>query len=307
MEDRSIIHWPIIVLRASMARIVRKLTPRDRHAAPSVRASTSLLICVGLVMALSGCGKGVDAKLSTTNDVAYRASLNRAWVDMSAEQQLAYNWAVRYLSIEQLVAKYPSITPRRVVNTEADDHIALKTQELVTITAELAKNAERFDREDKSLREVSAELAKVNATGVGIKAATFGFGRTFVFVTKNDSRFDISSARWNAWLFIDGEQRSERHCALHAFYKVHGGLPRGESLEYAFNVGFMDCRNWDTLEVRNATKLQFKLELDPASVEDFGEKTILPHFPLTRARYEKAMVEAKGEIEIARNAKATLP
>jgi len=40
---------------------------------------------------------------------------------------------------------------------------------------------------------------------------------------------------------------------------------------------------WDTLEVRQSKSQRFKLELDVDSVEDFGEKRILPRQPSTQA------------------------
>jgi hypothetical protein len=271
-----------------------------------MRTGYVFLLSLGLVLGLSGCGKGVDAKLATENEQAYRPSLNKAWQDMSPEQQQAYNWAVSNFSLEQLVAKYPSMTPRTVINKEADEYIKLKTQEVASITAELTKNAERLAQEEKSVRGVTAELAKITATGIGISNKSFGIAKEFVFVTQNDSQFDVSSAQWDAWLFIDDEQKSDRHCSVRAYYKVYGGLPHGKSLKYSFDVGFMDCTNWDTLEVKNAKTKRFKLELDNASVENFGEKKILPHYSTTRADYENAIKKAKDEIEVAMKAKATL-
>lgn len=266
----------------------------------------AFLMVLGAVLFLSGCGKGIDAKLATESEPAYRASLNRAWQEMSAEQQEAYNWAVSNFTLEQLVAKYPSMTPRTVISKESDEYIKLKTQQVAATTADFASNADRLAREEKMLRDVEAELAKLVVTGAGIANKSFGFGKEFVFVTKNDSQFDISSATWDAWLFIDGEQKSDRHCRVRAYYKIHGGLPRGKSVKYAFDVGFMDCNNWDTLEVRNAKNKQFQLKLDNASVENFSEKKVLPTFSPTRADYEKSIKAAKDEIEVAMKAKATL-
>lgn len=264
-----------------------------------------VILTVGLYVLLSGCGKGVDAKLATTNEQAYRVSLNAAWQDMNAEQQNAYNWAVSNFTLEQLIAKYPSLTPRMVITREADEYIKVKTQEIAEITADLTKNADRLAEEEKIVRDVDAELTKIGATGVGINNS-FGFGKEFVFITKNDSQFDISSASWDAWLFINGEEKSDRHCKVSAYYKVHGGLPRGKSMKYSFDIGFMNCNNWDTLEVKNAKSKQFKLELDRDSVENFAEKKVRPHFSTTRVTYENRINAAKSEIESAMEAKVAL-
>ena len=266
----------------------------------------SVLLALGLALSLSGCGKGIDATLETASEQAYRASLDAAWKDMSAEQQNAFNWAVSNFTLEQLIAKYPKMTPRSVVVSEADAYIKLKTEAAAATALELANNAERLAKEEQIVREAQAELAKITATGIALQRASFGFGESFVFVSKNESAYDVSSAKWDAWLFIDDEQKSDRHCSVRAYYKTSGGLPRGKTLKSEFKVGFMDCRNWDTLEVRNAKTRRFRLDLDPASVENFAEKKILPHFSPTRADYEGAIKAAKDEIEVALKAKATL-
>lgn len=271
-----------------------------------MRKAYTFLMSLGFAVALSACGKGIDAKLATDSESAYRASLNKAWQDMNAEQQKAFNWAVSNFSLEQLIAKYPSMTPRQVVDREADEYIKFKTQALAEATANLAKNSVRLAQEEQIVREVEAELAKITATGLEIKEKSFGFGKEFVFATNNGSSFDVSTASWNAWLFLDDEQTSDRHCSLNGYYKVHGGLPRGKSLKYSVDIGFMDCRNWDTLEVRNAKRKQFKLELVNSSVKNFGEKAVLPEFSPTRASYESAIKAAKDEIQVGQNAKATL-
>lgn len=260
---------------------------------------------VGLGVLLSACGKGVDAKLTTSNEQAYRVSLNAAWQDMTANQQNAYNWAVSNFTVDQLIAKYPSMTPRTVIEREADDYIKVKTQEVAAIAADLAKNADRLAQEEKMVRDVDVELAKISATGVDINNS-WGFGKEFVFITKNDSQFDISSADWDAWLFINGEEKSDRHCKVSAYYKTHGGLPRGGSIQSSFGVGFTNCNNWDTLEVKKAKSKQFKLELDRDSVENFAEKKVRPQFSTTRATYENEIKAAKSEIESAMTAKAAL-
>lgn len=265
-----------------------------------------VLILSAFALTLSGCGKGIDAKLATESEGAYRNSLNSAFRDMRPEQQQAFNWAVSNFSLEQLIAKYPQITPRMVVSKEADEYIKIKSQEVATITAELDKNSERLAQEEKLIHDVNTELGKITVTAADLRSKSFGFGNELVFITKNESQFDVSSASWNTWLFIGDEQKSDRHCSIHAYYKVHGGLPQGNSLKYSSDVSFMGCRNWDTLEVKNAKNKRFEFKLDTASVQNYGDKKILPNYSPRRADYENAIKAAKDEIEQAVKAKATV-
>jgi len=101
-----------------------------------IRATT--LIALLMTFVLTGCDRGVDVKLSGLNETAYRASLNRAWQDMTGDQQRAYNWAVSDLSLKSLAAKYPEMTPRKVIEREADEYIARQTKKIPELKAELA-------------------------------------------------------------------------------------------------------------------------------------------------------------------------
>ncbi|CAM5543975.1 hypothetical protein [Eoetvoesiella caeni] len=66
-------------------------------------------VSLGLAVFLAGCGgKGVDKKIATDSEAAYRKTLDEAWVDMSAAQQSAYNWAVSNYSLEGLIEAYLS-------------------------------------------------------------------------------------------------------------------------------------------------------------------------------------------------------
>lgn len=254
---------------------------------------------LGLVL-LAGCtGKGLDAPLTTTDEASYRASLDAAWVDMTEPQQAAFNWAVSDLNLQQLAAKYPSVTPREVIRREADEYLERKTQQAAQITAELAAKAEQLAAQEAALQEVEAELAKISATGQTIQDR-FGFGKDFVYEVRNGSRFNLSSAQWNAWLYLNDEDTSTRHCKVYGNFKHHGGLRAASSMQQTFEVGFMHCENWNTLEVQNAKNKQYLMELEPASVKNFDEQPILPARSTTRADYETAIAAAQQEAENAK-------
>lgn len=250
-------------------------------------------------LALAGCDKGLDTRLATTDAAAYKASLNKAWADMTIAQRDAFNWAVSDFDLQQLIDKYPKLTPRLVITQEADEYIRTQGERAANATAEIARNADRFAQEEKLLREVEAELAKVTAKGVGIDKDKFFSRSDFAYEVSNGSRFNISSAQWDAWLFLNGEQTTDRHCQVSSYFKHKGGLPAGATKTATVSVGFMDCSNWDTLEVQKASTRHFQLKLINSSVRNFDERNVLPHFSPDRAFYEKRIAEATKQVGIA--------
>jgi len=258
-----------------------------------------------------GYGAGVDTKLSTTDAVSYHQSLDEAWKDMSDEQKKAYNWAVGNASLRQLAIKYPDMTPRKVITRETDEYIARRSQDLAALIAELAANADKLAREEAMVREVQAELAKLTVTVVGFQKVPDVSRREelrFNFTVKNDSRFNISSVKWDAWLLINGEEKSGRYCQIALDYKKDGGLLAGKSKEdFVTIIGSMErCSQWNTLEVQHAESRIVQMALDEGSVEDFGNRRILPHFSRVRADYEHGIASAQEDLKIGQRLKASL-
>lgn len=263
------------------------------------------LLLLGIVASLAGCDKGVDLRLSTQNAQAYRASLDKAWPDMTAAQQDAYNWAVgswvaNGFSLEQLAEKYPGLTPRSVIVGESEEYIRGKTQEAANAQAAITHNADRFAKEEKLVQQAEAELAKVTAKALDLKTDRSLFSEVnFSYEVANASRYNIASADWDAWLFINDEQSSDRHCRVHGYYQSKGGVPAGSTRTANFSAGFMDCRNWVTLEVQNAKARYVQIKLVNDSVKNFDERKVLPVFSPTRAYYEKVAADANKAIKIA--------
>lgn len=259
-----------------------------------------LLLIAGFAAILAGCDKGIDTTLSTQNEESYRTSLDRAVKDMTPEQITAYDWAVSNLTLAQLNSKYPGKTPKDIITQEADEYVILQTQKGAELAANFAADLKRIEAEETALADVQTELAKITATAVGIKKANFGFGDDFTYQIQNNSRFDISKASWDAWLFVDDEERSDRYCIISGYFASKGGLPSGKSITYTADVGFMDCRSWTHLDVKNAKQTQFRLDLRQDSVANFSEKQVLPKLTQpTRAEYEEAISNAKAQVETA--------
>jgi len=269
------------------------------------------VIALFFAFARTGYGAGIDVKLSTQDTVSYHHSLEEAWKGMSDEQKKAYNWAVGNATLRQLAIKYPDMTPRTVIARETDAYIARKTQELADLTAELAANADKLAREEAMVRDVREELAKLTVTATGFQKVPDASRREelrFNFTVKNDSRFNVSSAKWDAWLLINGEEKSGRYCQITLDYKKDGGLLAGKSKDdFVTIVGSTQpCPRWNTLEVQHAASRTVQMTLDEGSVEDLGNRDILPHFSRVRADYEREIANAREDLALGRRLQASL-
>lgn len=260
---------------------------------------------VSIILFGCGGGEGVDAKLATESETAYRASLNKAWLKMSGEEQNAYNWAVGNLALDMFMVKYPRATPREVINRQADEYIKSVTERMATTTAEYARQKKTLDEQEAILAEVDTELDKITASSIAIvRGGSFGDPEIRYTVT-NNSRFDVSKAYLDAWVFVDGEANSQRSCRVFGYFKSDGGLSAGKTLVARHNM-FSGCSAWKTLEVKNAKQLQYQMQIDKGSVEDFGERKIRPSFSPTRADFEQQLKQDAENIAATVKMKADL-
>ncbi len=273
----------------------------------SIVEACRVAVCMLAGLTLIGCsgGEGIDAKLSSESETAYRASLNKAWLKMSDEEQNAYNWAVNNLSLDMFLVKYPNATPREVINRQADEYIKAVNERISTTTAEYAQKKTELEAQEANLAQLDAELGKITASNIAI-ARSSSFGHPEIrYTVMNNSRFNISKAYWNAWVFVDGEQTSNRSCRVFGFFKSDGGLSAGKTLNARHSL-FSGCDAWKTLEVQNAKQLQYQMEIDKTSVEDFGERKIRPTYSPTKADYEKQLQQDAENVAAAVKIKTDL-
>ncbi|MFC7288500.1 hypothetical protein ACFQPC_10670 [Herminiimonas glaciei] len=273
----------------------------------SMVKARSAVACVVASLVLLGCGsgEGIDAKLASDSEAAYRTSLNKAWLKMSADEQNSYNWAVNNLGLDMFLVKYPNATPREVINRQADEYIKAVNERIATTAAEYAQKKKTLDEQEAILAQVDAELGKITTSAIAIvRGASFGDPEIRYTIT-NNSRFNVSKAYLNAWVFVDGEQTSNRGCRVFGYFKGDGGLSAGKTLNARHNM-FSSCDAWKTLEVKNARQLQYQMEIDKESVEDFGERKIRPSFSPTKADYEKQLKQDAENVAAAVKIKADL-
>lgn len=123
---------------------------------------TKTTICALLSIALVACGsgKGLDAKLDASKgyDVDYHASLSKAFLDMTKEQQAAYNWVVQPLSQEYFIAYYGKTpTVRAVINGQLDKFKDNNAKEIAAQVVFLAEKASEV-AETKALQKKARDL-----------------------------------------------------------------------------------------------------------------------------------------------------
>ncbi|MCB5362681.1 hypothetical protein H0484_02785 [Pusillimonas sp. CC-YST705] len=199
------------------------------------------------------------------------------------------------------------VDKKLVTDSEADAYIARHTSRIASTTAELAQNAERLANDELQIKIATEELAKITFEPIGLKRDDFFRRSELEYTVHNGSKYDISSLGFDAWLFVDDEERSGRKCRFSGYYQYHNGLPQGKTLKNMSTSSGFDCRTWDTLEVKNAKKLFFRIDLDPQSVKDFAEKTIMPTLSIpTRSSYEQSIKRSEEAIAKAMAAKASL-
>jgi len=273
-----------------------------------------------LMLAQAAYATGIDTKLPTDNEIAYRRALDEAWSGMNDAQQKAYNWAVGDASLSTLAIKYPELTPRQVVERETDEYIARKTTEIADMQAELSANADKLAREENTVQDVQAELAKLTITGTRFQTVLDVSRQEelrFNFTVTNASRFNIASAKWDAWLFLDAREaqspESGRYCQIISDYTQSGGLASGQSKpDFITLMGVeesdvtVQCPRWNTLAVQQAAAPVVKITLDAGSALDFNNERILPHVSRTRADYERDIANAQDDLKTAQSMRASL-
>ncbi|HUH88506.1 MAG TPA: hypothetical protein VL003_10740 [Pusillimonas sp.] len=274
-----------------------------------MRSGIFFLVSLGLASAfvLSGCGKaGIDKNIVTDSEANYQKTLSAAWASMTPAQQEAYNWAVRNFTLEQLTATYSTITPRKLIENEAEYSIKRHSAEIGESTKGLAKHAQRWAQEEQQVESATTELNKITFTPIGFVRNRFSGKMDFEYMVRNGSTYDVSFLAFDAWVLVDAEEGAGRHCRVLGVFAHRGGLPSGKTLKTSFEPGF-ECRAWRTPEVQNAHNLSYRFEVDVNSVKDFGERKILPELtrPL-RSDFERTIKHSEEAIAAAMRAKASL-
>jgi len=268
---------------------------------------TKTIAVAFLALALIGCdsGTGIDTKLSSKDEFSYRVSIDKAWMEMSEEQKEAYNWAVNKYSLTQLLAKYPGITPRKVIKGEVDSLLVPQEKKLAELQAYLAANAEQLAHAEAVMRDVKNELEKI--TIKPIKAKEGEFVNNFIY--KNSSRFNLSFSEWIVTFGVENPLSAEaieyEECKRFTFpYPVKSGATVTAKKEISAG-GDWECLGM-LLGIRLSGKqVDVKAVLNEASVKDHTGQYILPRVP-TQSDYENNIARTLREIEFLKAKKSVL-
>lgn len=266
-----------------------------------LRVVAGLSVC----LTLGACGNGVDKTLSRKSDWDYHRSLDEAFKDMTPQQQQAFNWAVSNINLEQLLSKYPTLTPRKVIQQEADETITAVKQDMEDRAAQYQKDAPGLKQATDQSNAIAAELQKITASnGAIVKDPYSSFEKNLRFRIYNGSRYGISVVEWDVKVFLNGETTSDRVCHVRAF--LTNGLPAGDTAEYSEDVS-RDCYTpLATPEVQHATSISFQFAPVISSIEDFGDKQIYVTPPTGERDFQAALTQDKDVLAAAESAKASL-
>lgn len=230
-----------------------------------------VLICVAAMLA--GCGKGLDAKLSTENEEAIKKSVEIALKDVTEEQRAVAIWAFSNLTAED-EDKLKDATIREIINGVADSKINDINQEL----KELEKNRLASEK-------VRDEILKAHASDPKYHLGANFFGdQTSIYVTvTNNSNLAFSSLTWKAKLFINQSTEPVAEANILDGYTYNDdGLQPGEVQKRVFSIGGLGSSNWHTLEIKQAKSHKIELTLLPEDAKDLGERNYLADSPLQR-------------------------
>lgn len=255
------------------------------------------LVCV-LASALTACGwTGLDAKLDTSSELLYRISRDKAFKDMTAEQQDGFNWAVGHYTLYSFFAKYPNATPRKVISAELNTYEQFVTHELEGLKANFSRDTVKLKAQDDQIAAMQSEASKIVMTHVNLRV-NWSHETEVIFATKNDSQFDVSEARWTLQVYFKGQDKPAISCPITARYWMLGGLSSGASNNLAIYPG-SDCRGLNSPQVQDASWLKLNMKVEPESILDIDKKPIVPRFEITTADYEHAIAEKMQELEWA--------
>lgn len=226
-----------------------------------------------LVLVTASCGGPADKKLVTDGDMkSYRASLDPVFEQMSPHEKEAFNWAVSDINFENLHAKYPNKSPRKIIRGE--------------VKAVLDSYPEKIDRlkiESSKFVDLRNELSKVSVTYADLShSKEFVFrGRPILTMgIENTSSLPISALDWNASLFLDGSDKPVATQRVSADLRDAGGMKPGDVFKVKIRVGGpLGDDAWETLEIKNAKSTKVVLTPILPSVRDFGNRFYLEGDP----------------------------
>ena len=256
------------------------------HQIRILRNSFRIAIVV-LALITASCGGPADNKLVTGTDIdSYRASLDPIFEQMSPHEREAFNWAVSDINFENLHAKYPNASPRKIIRGE--------------VKAVLDTYPERINRlktNSSKFVDIRNELSKVSVT-----YADLSHSNEFVFRGKpiltmgieNESTLPISSLDWNASLFLDGSDKPVATQRVTADMREAGGMKPGDSFKVTIRIGGpLGNDSWETLEIKNSKNKKVVLTPILPSIRDFGNRLYLDGDPTDDiARLELALKSA---------------
>jgi len=236
--------------------------------------ATPLLIAGALLLA--ACSKSpMDTPLVMGKGVeAYKLDLGARVEKMTELELEAYNWAVDGVTYEELLTLAPNKTPREIIRMGVSNSKAIYEREI--------QQAEKAVAEYEAILQ---ELKKIAASDTSLvyEKTFFGFMPKLTFSVVNDSRFKIGALNWNAWLFLDGADKSEAGYRLHRNYKQTKLLAMESGKAYVEKHDIGNVAGdfaWTSQVAMQAKRREVQVEPRYESIEDMDGNKILPKSPI---------------------------
>jgi len=283
-------------------RLLFKTPVKTKSKIQTIAAASIVVLCFILGLSKYSSGTGIDTKLETKDEFSYRVSLDKAWMEMSDEQKNAYNWAVEKYNLTQLLAKYPGITPRKVIKGEANERLAVQEKKLSELKSYLSANERQLAEAEAFAQEAKKELAKMESKSTGNERIIY-----------NGSRFDLSFLEWVVRISTkalgDADVLENEEC-----YRIPVNKPikSGETITVRKNRSnsFSEVFSEETqcllvMAALGDNLKDVKIEIDEKSVKDSSGNPIIPDVP-TKSDYENAIANTLKEIEFLKKKKSVL-
>ena len=256
------------------------------HQSITQRNSFRIAVAV-LAIFTASCGGPADKKLVTGSDIqTYRASLDPIFEQMSPHEKEAFNWAVSDINFENLHARYPNASPRKIIREEVE-----------TVLDTYPEKIDRLKIDSGKYVETRNELSKVAVTYADLSHSNeFVFrGRPILTMgIENSSSLPISTMDWNASLFLDRSDKPVATQRVSTDMRDAGGMKPGDTFKVKIRIGGpLGDDAWETLEIKNAKDRKVVLTPILPSARDFGNRLYLEGDPTDEiARLQSAVESA---------------
>lgn len=235
------------------------------------------------LLALAGCGKGLDRTPDLSSLENYKAKLNEIFSEIPPAEQEAFNWVANQMSFELLKQHYSGKTYRQFAVGALDKAIP----DAKAMITELEQQKKKFD-------PILEDVLKIGVTtsDPGLRHANFNQEFEFTAQIDNHSSLDLSAARWIARLYLDDAKEPAAAKEVYVSFKSEGGLRSGQSSTQRIRPERFPSMSheWQTLAVKNAKS--YRVEMEIGDAYGFDDKSFFEGAPYANLKKQQSWLMA---------------